>query len=176
LRDVDEPKFSADGNLVVYILKTADMEKDKVAGNLWLAKWDGSENRALTFGNKGQSHPRWSPDGKWIGFLSGREDENEIDQLWILPSNGGEAEAHSFARLFLVPGMNHCSGGPALDDFDTLGTMQSWVEQGKAPDSMLSSGKAFPGRTRPLCAYPETAEYKGKGNPEDATSFSCEAP
>ena len=41
---------------------------------------------------QGQSHPRWSPDGKWIGFLSGREDENEIDQLWIMPSNGGEAE------------------------------------------------------------------------------------
>ena len=92
LRDVDEPKFSADGNLVVYILKTADMEKDKVAGNLWLAKWDGSENRPLTYGNNAQSHPRWSPDGKWIAFLSGREDENEIDQLWILPTNGGEAE------------------------------------------------------------------------------------
>jgi hypothetical protein len=46
LRHVDEPKLSADGNLVVYILKTADMQKDKVPGNLWLAKWDGSENRA----------------------------------------------------------------------------------------------------------------------------------
>jgi dipeptidyl aminopeptidase/acylaminoacyl peptidase len=68
------------------------MEKDKRPGNLWLAKWDGSENRALTFGNKGQSHPRWSPDGKWIAFLSGREDENETDQLWILSSGGGEAE------------------------------------------------------------------------------------
>src|SRR5262245_31141735 len=92
LRDVDEPKLSADGNFVVYVLKTADMEKDKVAGNLWLAKWDGSENRALTHGNNDQSHPRWSPNGKWIAFLSGREDENEIDQLWILPINGGEAE------------------------------------------------------------------------------------
>ena len=68
------------------------MEKDKVPGNLWLAKWDGSENRALTHGNNDQSHPRWSPDGKFIAFLSGREDENEIDQLWILPINGGEAE------------------------------------------------------------------------------------
>ena len=74
------------------------MEKDKRPGNLWLAKWDGSENRALTFGNKGQSHPRWSPDGKWIAFLSGREDENEIDQLWILPSNGGEAEKFTDAK------------------------------------------------------------------------------
>jgi dipeptidyl aminopeptidase/acylaminoacyl peptidase len=68
------------------------MEKDKRPGNLWLAKWDGTENHALTFGNKGQKHPRWSPDGKWIGFLSGREDDNEDDQLWLLPIGGGEAE------------------------------------------------------------------------------------
>jgi dipeptidyl aminopeptidase/acylaminoacyl peptidase len=92
LRDVDEPNISADGNFVVYVVKTADTEKDKAPGNLWMVRWDGSENHALTNGNKGASHPRWSPDGKWIGFLSGREDENEIDQLWVLPVNGGEAE------------------------------------------------------------------------------------
>ncbi len=50
------------------------------------------ENRALTFGDNQQTHPRWSPDGKWIAFLSGRGDENENDQLWILSSAGGEAE------------------------------------------------------------------------------------
>ena len=53
VRDVDEPNISTDGNLIAYVVKTADMEKDKLPGNLWLAKWDGSENRALTFGNKG---------------------------------------------------------------------------------------------------------------------------
>ena len=92
LREVDEPNLSPDGNLIAYVVKIADMEKDKRPPNLWLAKWDGSENRALTFGNKGQKHPRWSPDGKWIGFLSGREDDNENDQLWIMPIGGGEAE------------------------------------------------------------------------------------
>ena len=98
LRDVDEPNISPDGNFVVYVVKVADMEKDKRPGNLWLAKWDGSENRALTFGNKGQKHPRWSPDGKWIAFLSGREDDNENDQLWILSSGGGEAEKLTDAK------------------------------------------------------------------------------
>jgi dipeptidyl aminopeptidase/acylaminoacyl peptidase len=92
LRDVDEPNISRDGNFIVYVVKAADTEKDKFPGNLWMVKWDGTENHALTNGNKGASHPRWSPDGKWIAFLSGREDENEIDQLWVLPINGGEAE------------------------------------------------------------------------------------
>ncbi len=94
----------------------------------------------------------------------------------VQQENGGAAETDSFARLFLVPGMNHCAGGPALDEFDTLGAMQSWVEQGKAPESMVASGQAFPGRTRPLCAYPLITKYRGHGNPEDSASFSCEKP
>src|SRR4051812_42965386 len=98
LRDVDEPNISPDGNWIAYTVKMADMEKDKRPGNLWLAKWDGSENRALTFGIKGAKHPRWSPDGKWIGFLSGREDDSENDQLWILPLGGGEAEKMTDAK------------------------------------------------------------------------------
>src|SRR5438045_4200011 len=98
LREVDEPNISPDGNWIAYVVKVADMQKDKRPGKLWLAKWDGSENRALTFGNKGQKHPRWSPDGKWIAFLSGRDDDNEIDQLWILPTNGGEAEKITDAK------------------------------------------------------------------------------
>ncbi len=92
LRDVDEPNISPASDAIVYVVKAVDTEKDKFAGNLWMVKWDGSENHALTNGSKGASHPRWSPDGKWIGFLSGREDENEVAQLWILPANGGEAE------------------------------------------------------------------------------------
>jgi dipeptidyl aminopeptidase/acylaminoacyl peptidase len=98
LREVDEPNISPDGNFIAYVVKVADMEKDKRPPNLWLAKWDGFENRALTFGNKGQKHPRWSPDGKWIAFLSGREDDNENDQLWILPLGGGEAEKFTDAK------------------------------------------------------------------------------
>src|SRR5213595_874955 len=69
LRDVDEPKLSPDGKRGVYIRTTAAMEKDTVAGNLWLAKWDGSETRALTHGSNDPSHTRWSPDGNSIAFL-----------------------------------------------------------------------------------------------------------
>src|ERR1041385_1530101 len=92
IRNVEDPHLSPDGKSVVYVLGTIDLANDKQPKNLWLAKWDGSENRALTFGATGQAHPRWSADGKWIAFLSGRNDENENDQLWILPVAGGEAE------------------------------------------------------------------------------------
>src|SRR5450755_1475403 len=92
IRDVDEPNLSPDGKSVAYVVGTVDLAKDKQPRNLWLAKWDGSENRALTFGETEQTHPRWSPDGKWLAFLSSRTDEKDNDQLWILSSAGGEAE------------------------------------------------------------------------------------
>nr|MBA2743863.1 S9 family peptidase [Chthoniobacterales bacterium] len=92
IRNVDEPQISPDGNSIVYTVKTTDLEKDKTPTNLWLVRWDGSENRALTFGKETQAHPRWSPDGKWIAFISSRTDENENDQLWVMSSGGGEAD------------------------------------------------------------------------------------
>jgi len=77
-----------------------------------------------------------------------------------------------WARLFVVPGMLHCGGGQATDRFDMLAAIQNWVEKGQAPDRVVASGNAFPGRTRPLCPYPKVARYDS-GNPEDAASFSC---
>lgn len=52
--------------------------------------------------------------------------------------------------------------------------MVNWVEHGVAPDSVIATGKAFPGRSRPLCAFPNHAQYKGRGNTEDAINFSCQ--
>jgi feruloyl esterase len=48
-----------------------------------------------------------------------------------------------------------------------------WVEQGKAPDSVVATGRNYPGRSRPLCAWPQHAQYKGSGNSEDAANFTC---
>jgi feruloyl esterase len=85
-------------------------------------------------------------------------------------ANGGHVQ--SWARLFLVPGMTHCHGGPATDDFDMLTAIVDWVEKGVAPDRIIASGKSFPGVTRPLCPYPTYARYAGR-NPKDANSFVC---
>jgi feruloyl esterase len=94
----------------------------------------------------------------------------------LIRANHGPVKAGSFARLFLVPGMNHSGGGPATDRFDTLGTMINWVENGNAPEKIIAQGNTFPGRTRPLCPYPTYAHYTGKGSIEDADSFVCRNP
>ena len=89
-------------------------------------------------------------------------------------ANGGDDTVRAWSRLYLVPGMGHCAGGPeTLDSFDALGAMVRWVEQGTAPDSLTATGRSFPGRSRPLCAYPLHAQYKGQGNTEDAANFEC---
>jgi hypothetical protein len=88
-------------------------------------------------------------------------------------ANGGMDKVQNWSRIFLVPGMYHCRGGESLDNFDLLTALVDWVEKGTAPDFVIAKGKAFPGRTRPLCAYPQYAHYKGQGDPEDAKNFEC---
>jgi hypothetical protein len=89
-------------------------------------------------------------------------------------ANGGMDQVQNWSRLYLVPGMAHCRGGEfALDQFDLLSAAVDWVEKGTAPDSVIATGKAFPGRSRPLCAYPKHAHYTGQGDPEDAKNFVC---
>ncbi len=93
--------------------------------------------------------------------------------------NGGMDKARKFARLFVVPGMNHCGGGPAPSQFDAFSALVRWVEHGKAPDSLVGTAGAdtpWPGRTRPICAYPQQARYVGHGSIEDAANFVCVAP
>jgi feruloyl esterase len=83
-----------------------------------------------------------------------------------------------FYRLFMVPGMQHCVGGPGPDHFDALAALEQWVEHGKAPDRIvathLTDGKAD--RTRPLCPYPRVAKWDGKGSTDQAESFVCAKP
>jgi feruloyl esterase len=102
-------------------------------------------------------------------------------------ASGGSAA--NFARYYPVAGMNHCSGGPATDQFDMLTPLVNWVEYGVAPDAVIASARGagntggvnadLPGawaanRTRPLCPFPKVARYKGFGSIESADSFICQ--
>ena len=88
-------------------------------------------------------------------------------------ANGGLEAVSKWSQFYFVPGMSHCGGGPALDQFDLLDPIVNWVEKGTAPMSVIATGKAFPGRSRPLCPYPKHAHYKGQGDSEDAANFEC---
>jgi feruloyl esterase len=88
--------------------------------------------------------------------------------------NGGLDHVATRSRIYLVPGMGHCAGGTAaLDRFDALSAVVDWVEKGTPPDSITATGRAFPGRSRPLCAWPKFAHYKGSGDSEDVRNFEC---
>lgn len=84
--------------------------------------------------------------------------------------------AASFVRVFPVPGMCHCGGGQSTDSVEAFPALVEWVEHGKAPASLRATAgpsSPWPGRERPICAYPAVARYKGNGDPEKASSFEC---
>ena len=87
----------------------------------------------------------------------------------------GTAKADASYRLFMVPAMNHCSGGDGTDTWDKVRVLDQWVETGKAPDQITASHltKGTVDRTRPLCAFPKVATYKGSGSINDAGNFVC---
>jgi pimeloyl-ACP methyl ester carboxylesterase len=103
---------------------------------------------------------------------------DDLRAYWreLARDNGGPDSLAAWARLFMVPGMAHCGGGPALDDFDPLAAIEAWVEGGRAPDRLLAKGAAFPGRSRPLCPLPLEARYNGSGDTQSADNFACRPP
>ena len=110
-------------------------------------------------------------------------------------NTNGERNAESFVRLFMVPGMQHCGGGPGPGSFGQVGwrsgmgqddpqhdmymALEQWVEKDVAPEGLIATkyeGEGAARRetmTRPLCAYPQTAKYKGSGETSDAANFVC---
>jgi feruloyl esterase len=117
---------------------------------------------------------------------------NSIDYWESVRAKLGAAETESFLRLYMLPGVQHCGGGPGADSIgvDSVGTpseaqhhvlrlLESWVENGVAPTNLIatkrngfspSSGTKF---TRTICPYPQSGKYNGSGDPNDASSFSC---
>jgi hypothetical protein len=105
----------------------------------------------------------------------------------------GRSTTDSFVRLYMVPGMQHCDNGPGADSFGQVGqlvfndpqhsvdaALEQWVEKRTAPSTIIaakytSADRNHPKMTRPLCAYPEVAKYKGSGDTYDAANFVCAA-
>jgi dipeptidyl aminopeptidase/acylaminoacyl peptidase len=91
VQDVGSPELSPDGEWVVYTVTTTDVAADKRNADVWKVKWDGSERSQLTFSPESESAPKWSPDGKYISFLSSRPGPARGNQVWLLERSGGEA-------------------------------------------------------------------------------------
>jgi feruloyl esterase len=92
-------------------------------------------------------------------------------------SEAARADVHGFYRLFMAPGMAHCGGGTGPNTFDMQAALEAWVERGVAPEQIEAtrSTSGIVDRSRPLCAYPNVAVYKGKGDTNDAANFECRA-
>jgi len=89
---------------------------------------------------------------------------------------GGAKKTSEFMRVYLAPGVAHCSGGAGPTPTATLDALLSWVEDGKAPDTLSAVRRDQTGkvtRSRPLCQYPRVAKYKGSGSTDDAANFAC---
>jgi hypothetical protein len=120
---------------------------------------------------------------------------NTINYYESVENKMGKQDADSFLRLFMVPGMQHCGGGPGPDIFGQMGfsssndpqhnmylALEQWVEKGVAPSTVIATKQTGEGAaagakmTRPLCAHPQVAKYKGSGDTNDAANFVCAAP
>jgi feruloyl esterase len=91
----------------------------------------------------------------------------------VLMTMGGREKVHSSYRLFMVPGMDHCSGGDGAYLFDPLTALEQWREQGLAPKRLIARTATVVPRTHPLCPYPEEAVYKGSGSTADEANYDC---
>ena len=98
-----------------------------------------------------------------------------LDYYKSVEAQIGITDTREGVRLYMVPGMIECNGGPGTDTFDMLSVMRRWVENGEAPNDVPASrvehGKVV--RTRPLCPYPQVATYRGSGSTDEAKNFVC---
>ncbi|MFL5786443.1 MAG: S9 family peptidase [Flavisolibacter sp.] len=102
LQSIGDPQISTDGKWIAYVLSSVDTSKDKRTTDLWMVNWDGSETVQLTSSQSNESVPRWSPDGKYLSFLSSRKEQDEKveegSQLWLMDRRGGEAKRLSSVK------------------------------------------------------------------------------
>jgi len=150
--------------------RTWDLDRDlaaadeKAGGILDVRTYDLSAFKAR--GGKLLLYHGWSDPGIAAG--------NTVNFYKSVLSKMG-AKQDDWLRLFMVPGMQHCSGGPGTDQFNKMGAIERWRESAITPDQIMAThvtGSSVD-MTRPLCPYPKVAAYRGSGSTNDAANFSC---
>jgi feruloyl esterase len=176
-------------------VKAFDTNYDELHAGIYAKPAGFAESSDATINPSGHDKPAYMSDlqkrGAKMMTYHGVSDGvfSELDtRAWVDRVSSNVANSSNTLRHFSVPGMAHCSGGPATDQFDPLTPLVQWVEQGIAPTSIKASARGAgnaggvnvelpkdwsANRSRPLCAYPTVARYKGSGSLEDAASFSC---
>lgn len=161
-RDVSDPQLSPEGNWVAYTVSVADLGEDGTASDLWMTSWDGRTTlRLTTTASESEHTPRWSPDGRYLAFLSGRGNDDGVDQLWLLPRAGGEAEQVTHHRT----GVADFSWSPAGDRLALV------IEDGDS----VEVHAVFPPRLEDAGAGPEMAD-EGPQAPRDSASRTTAPP
>jgi feruloyl esterase len=152
--------------------RTFDLERDVAAaeksGHGTLASVDPNLTAFAQRGGKLMTYHGWSDNSiapqASVNFYTRALAATRASGTWL--------------RLYMAPGMGHCSGGEGPDTFDMMRPLDSWVESGTLPQQIVASkitaGKVT--RTRPLCPYPQVAHYKGTGSIDEAANFACVAP
>lgn len=170
-----DPKYNA---------RTFDVNPDGVVGDAAL-KLLNERMELLAVGGAAKLKP-FQEKGKKLLMYHGFSDPAlspyrtiELYEQLAATTPGGYANLQKNIRLFMVPGMQHCGGGPGPNSFSMLSTLDHWVEQGTAPEQILATKYVNDNpsqgivRTMPLCKFPQQAKYEGAGDVSDAGNWSC---
>jgi feruloyl esterase len=177
--DLPQPRRSEFWNAFVFHdpnwhWSTFDFDRDLAYANAAVGYVSAIEHDLTAFkrsGGKLLSYAGWVDP-----ILPGGDVVHYYEQ--VVQAMGGLDATKEFSRLFMMPGVGHCAGGPGPDTIDPVSAIRNWVEKGVAPETLVASkrvnGKTV--RTRPLCAYPHIAAWSGTGSIDDAANFSCRLP
>lgn len=147
LKGVADPQIAPDGGWVAYTVSTDDVAEDRKVSDLWMTSWDGQTTIRLTSTPKVSEHtPRWSPDGRFLAFLSSRGDSSDADQLWLLNRRGGEAEQVTSVK-------------PGIDDY-------VWSPDGNRLVFVIGDGDSVEVSTVVDSPLLEVTDLEGKATPQ----------